>query len=139
MSKKWQVPCHNCHTIVDPRAGTPGPDIRSGEGWLKFSCAECGATNFSMLPEPEKTAEKGVALTLKLSSWANLFHVLNEEGLGGPPGASRQRAYFNEFGEYFSEGGFWAAVQFLQQQLENETGLSTQREYVNASFGRVEA
>jgi len=61
-----------------------------------------------------------LSLTLKLSSWKNIFRVLKWTA---PMDLQiDERVYFHNTGEHWSTGNFWAAVQELERQVsEKET------------------
>lgn len=60
-----------------------------------------------------------ISLTLKQSSWKNLFKIIEHAGFG-VPNEMLKKAYFEENGEHWSFGNVWAAVQHLQTQFRSK-------------------
>lgn len=71
--------------------------------------------------KPKLDIDSGdVSLTLKRSSWENIFRVLK---WCAPMDISeaQEKTYHDQTGDYWTIGNFWASVQRLQQQFEENS------------------
>ena len=69
--------------------------------------------------ETDNKEDANVSLTLKQSSWKNLFKVIEHVGFGSP-NETLKKAYLEENGEHWSVGNVWAAIQHLRTQFESK-------------------
>jgi len=65
----------------------------------------------------DKDYDPEVYVKLKLSSWVNVLHVLGEVGLG-KMSKERDEVYKQQYGQFFSIGGFWSQIQHIEAQVD---------------------